>query len=403
MRAFTIGMTLPLSLAAAWAGAQYARPAGKTLRELAVARNFHIGANFPNLYEKWREEGKRGTHFFDPEAAIAKDHFTIMTAGWENFPGNTWKGEGQYNFEGSDKYIAWCKENGIAFHAHGLGYVHRAGWPFAKMPVETEAEKAKVRQVYEQYIRDTASHFKGRVYMWDICNEHLLPPYQMKSWLKWSAKDGPKEYWKAYNMNPRDRVNGYDFYVKSFQIAHKADPQAKLILLDFNNEIVCPKSDNMLELVQTLKALKLPIHGVGFQLHINTQCKRVQYKKQTLEPGGHDLADDAYFDSMRKNIQRFTDLGMEVWITEMSVDVDPAKDLQEELKRQAEIYRWVFEVCLENPGMKGIKLWGVCDDKDWKAGKEYHPYLFDKTGKPKPAFFAVQETLANYKPKTGGR
>ncbi len=84
--------------------AQYIRPDGPTLRELAEARGFHLGANFPNLYEKWREEGEFGPRRFDPEAEIAKDHFTIMTAGWESFPGHTWKGEGVYDFEGTDRY-----------------------------------------------------------------------------------------------------------------------------------------------------------------------------------------------------------------------------------------------------------------------------------------------------------
>ena len=129
-------------------------------------------------------------------------------------------------------------------------------------------------------------------------------------------------------MDPRDPVRGYDWYVQTLTIAHEADPQRKLILLDFNNEILCPKSDTMLALAKTLLAKKLPLHGIGFQMHINTECKRVMWKKQTLEPGGHDLSDDAYFDSMRKNIRRFTDLGLEVWITEMSVDVDPDKPLE---------------------------------------------------------------------------
>lgn len=374
----------------------YVRPSGKALRELAQARGFHIGANFPNLYEKWMEPGKFGPRFFNPEAAIAADQFTIMTAGWEVFPGNTWRGDGKYNFAGTDKYIEWCQKHGIAYHAHGLGYVHRSGWPFQKLPVETEAERARVRQIYERYIRDTAAHFKGRVHMWDICNEHLFPPYKMGAWLKWRPKDGPKDYWKAYNMDPRDPVRGYDWYIKSFTIAHEVDPQAKLVLLDFNNEIICPKSDKMLELVKVLQSHNLPLHGIGFQMHINTDCKRTMWKKQTLEPGQHDLDDEAYFASFRENIKRFADLGLEVWITEMSVDVDPTKPLTAQYDRQAEVYRRVFEACLENPGMKGIKLWGVVDDTDWKAKTQFHPYLFDAQGRAKPAFFAVQETLSKH-------
>ena len=170
-------------------------------------------------------------------------------------------------------------------------------------------------------------------------------------------------------MDPRDPERGYDWYVQTLTIAHEADPQTRLILLDFNNEILCPKSDTMFALAKTLLAKKLPLHGIGFQMHINTDCKRTMWKKQTLEPGGHSLSDDAYFDSLRKNIRRFTDLGLEVWITEMSVDVNPDKPLEAELKRQAEVYGRVFEVCLENRGMKGIKLWGVMDDTDWSTKK----------------------------------
>jgi endo-1,4-beta-xylanase len=150
----------------------------------------------------------------------------------------------------------------------------------------------------------------------------------------------------------------------------------------------------MYELAKTLLAKQVPLHGVGFQMHINTQCKRVMWKKQTREPGGHDLSDDQYFASMRENIRRFTDLGLEVWITEMSVDVDPTKPLDEQLERQAEIYGRVFDVCLENPEMKGIKLWGILDNVDRGSGQQLRPYLFDAEGRAKPAFYKVQQALA---------
>ena len=392
---FVLCVSLPST-----ANAQYVCPPGKTLRELAEARGFHIGANFPNLYGYWCEEGKSGSRRFDPEAAIAKDNFTIMNAGWEVFPGHTWEGEGQYDFDGTDHYIKWCEQNGIRFHGHGIGYVFRAGWPFKDLPVETEAEKARVREIYEQYVRDTVSHFKGRVHMWDVCNEHLYPPYQSGGWLMWNAEDGARSYWRAYDMDPRDAAGGYDWYAKTLTIAHEVDPDAKLVLLDFNNEIVCPKSDTMYALAKTLLAKGLPLHGIGFQMHINTQCNREKWKNGPERRKQHDLSDDEYFDSMRKNIKRFTDLGLDVWITELSVDLDPDKPHDEELKRQAEVYRRVLEVGLENPGFKGIKLWGVVDDMDWQADKPFHPYLFDAEGRAKPAFFAVQDTLENYWPET---
>jgi hypothetical protein len=86
-------VTLFSIMLATQAAVDYARPPGMTLCELAQSRRFHIGANFPKLYEKWNETGKFGPRYFNPEAAIAKVQFTIMTAGWEVFPGNTWKRE----------------------------------------------------------------------------------------------------------------------------------------------------------------------------------------------------------------------------------------------------------------------------------------------------------------------
>lgn len=44
----------------ALAVADYVRAPGKSLRELAQARGFHVGANFPNLYAKWKEGGTSG-------------------------------------------------------------------------------------------------------------------------------------------------------------------------------------------------------------------------------------------------------------------------------------------------------------------------------------------------------
>jgi GH35 family endo-1,4-beta-xylanase len=40
------------------------------------------------------------------------------------------------------------------------------------------------------------------------------------------------------------------------------------------------------------------------------------------------------------------------------------------------------------------------DDADWKAKKQYHPYLFDAQGRAKPAFFAVREALEKSLPRT---
>jgi GH35 family endo-1,4-beta-xylanase len=44
--------------------------------------------------------------------------------------------------------------------------------------------------------------------------------------------------------------------------------------------------------------------------------------------------------------------------------------------------------------MKGIKLWGILDNVDRRSRQQLRPYLFDAEGRSKPAFYAVQQALA---------
>jgi hypothetical protein len=83
-----------------------------------------------------------------------------MTIGFVTFPGASWKGPGKYpQNDLIDEVIAWCAEHEIAFHFHGLGYVQRAGWKFRDLPVGTDEEKKKVREIYDTYVRDTFEHY----------------------------------------------------------------------------------------------------------------------------------------------------------------------------------------------------------------------------------------------------
>jgi endo-1,4-beta-xylanase len=356
----------------------YERPEGPTLKQLAEERGIEIGANFPSLVFGKSPNNWKESPTIQIEKAIAEDQFTIMTAGWEMYPGKSWIGPGEYDFEGCDAVIQWCRDRGIKLHGHGLGYACRVGW-FKELPAETEAKRAEIRQIYENYLRDTVSHFAGKIDLWDVCNEQLQVPY------RFSGFRTGESYWKAYQSNPKDPASGADWYRRSFRLAHKVDPNAKLILLDFNNEIVCPKSDFMFAFVTQLKAEGVPIYGVGFQMHLDTDLRRG--KGNTLK------TDEEYFRSLAENFSRFSKLGLELWITEMDVKIDPNKDLEGELERQAMIYGRVMEIALSTPNFRGLKYWGIMDRKVWGPIAE-RPYLFDENGRAKPAFYAVQKALS---------
>jgi len=309
---------------------------------------------------------------------IAREHFTIASIGWEMYPGHSWVGPRQYHFEGIDKFIAWYQEVGLRMHGHGLGYACRVDW-FKKMPADTETQRQELRAVYEDYVTKTATHFAGRIHVWDVCNEQLIGPYNMGGYQTGYS------YWKAYQQPNQGPESGVEWYRQTFRLARTADPHAHLILLEYNNEIICRKSDFMLKLVKQLRSEGVPVDGVGFQMHLDTDLNRSR---------NHGLKDDeSYYDSLEANLRWFSDEGLELWITEMDVRIDPTKDLNAELARQAEIYGRVVEIAASTLGMKGIKFWGIIDCDPWGKVIPRRPYLFDENGQPKPAFEAVRRAL----------
>ncbi len=353
----------------------YTPPEGPSLRALAEARGLLVGGNLTQLVignppYNWESPQSR------LERSIAADQFNIVSAGYQMYPGYSWTGPSQYRFEGTATLLDWCRAHDIQLHGHGLGYATRVNW-FKQLPAGTEAQRARVRKVYEAYVRDTAHHFRDQILVWDVCNEQLQVPYGSPGF-----RTG-ENYWRSYQEDPAQPQSGQAWYARTLTLARQTDPKASLLLLDFNNEILCPKSDTFFDLALRLKQNGVPLDGVGFQMHLDTDLRRS--KGQPIPE------DDAYFASMRRNFERFAEAGLDIWITEMSVAIDPEEPLETELERQAVIYGRVFETALAVPSLRGIKTWGVQDRPI--QGRSERPYLFDEAGRPKPAYFAVRRVL----------
>lgn len=99
-----------------------------------------------------------------------------------------------------------------------------------------------------------------------------------------------------------------DFICKSFKAARDAAPKGvKLFYNDYKHAsmtgIYKRKSDNIYEMIKNMteRGKECPIDGVGFQNHID-----INY-------------DEANFESIRENIQRYAKLGIEVHFTETDV------------------------------------------------------------------------------------
>ncbi|KAJ0329203.1 hypothetical protein COL5a_004439 [Colletotrichum fioriniae] len=195
-------------------------------------------------------------------------------------------------------------------------------------------------------------------YSWDVVNEAL-----------------------ADNGTLRDsvfsRTLGADFIPISFRAAAAADPAAKLYYNDFSLEFNSNKTDGAVKIVQDLKAANVKIDGIGFQSHFQVGKTPSQ-------------------DTLNKVMTRFTDLGLEVALTELDVRHDklPADDAA--IQQQAKDYGTVVKTCVDNAKCVGVVVWEFTDKYSWipstfsGAGDAC---LFDKDMKPKPAYAAVAAAL----------
>jgi endo-1,4-beta-xylanase len=185
-----------------------------------------------------------------------------------------------------------------------------------------------------------ATHYRGRVYAWDVVNEAF-------------NEDGSR---RDSNL----QRTGNDWIEAAFRAARAADANAKLCYNDFNTDGVNAKSTGILNMVADFRARGVPIDCVGFQSHLGTG---VSGDYQT-------------------NLQRFANLGIEVQITELDVSSG---------SNQANVYATVTRSCLAVSRCAGITVWGVRDSDSWRTGQ--NPLLFDASGNKKPAYTAVLDAL----------
>lgn len=142
---------------------------------------------------------------------------------------------------------------------------------------------------------------------------------------------------------------GSAYVEQAFRWAHKADPKASLFYNEgVHSEGLNRRSDAMYAMLRDFKARGVPIDGIGLQMHVS--------------PPEFDLSQVA------PNMARLTELGLQVHITELDVDLPVDSNgsfSKDDLARQAEIYRDVVRVCMQNPRCTAIQTWGFTDKYSW--------------------------------------
>ena len=285
-----------------------------------------------------------------------------------------------YNFGPADEYVAFGQKYKMFIVGHNLVWHSQVPrWVFQDekgAPLTRDALLARMKE----HITTVVTRYKGKIGGWDVVNEAL-------------NEDGTLH--KSQWLN----IIGEDYLVKAFQYAHEADPNCELYYNDYSIENEA-KRKGAVDLIKKLQAAGVNVAAMGLQ--------------------GHDSLDWPTLDQQEDTINAFAALGVKISISELDVNVLPPagrgnsadvsatsagganpyisglpEDIQKALAKR---YADLFAIFVKHAGvMSRVTFWGVTDGDSWKnnfpvRGRTNYPLLFDRDGKPKPAFDAVIQT-----------
>ncbi len=294
---------------------------------------------------------------------VAAAEFNYVTAEnemkWDALEPNP----GQFNWGAADNIVNWATSNGMKVKGHTLVWHNQLpGW------MSSMSGAAQVEQALRRHIENVMGHFKDRVDTWDVVNEAVLT----------DSDTGVG--------NPRIRPSvfsnalGADFLDLAFEIAHQQAPSAKLYYNDYSIDALNDKADFVYEMIKGMVERGVPIHGVGFQMHIGPPNN---------EAGGADVA---------ANLKRFSELGLEVLISEMDINRCSGQVTEQE---QLTYYHDIVEACFKLPKCAGITFWGINDGRSWLNGwpgalcnnQSSQALLFDDQYQRKATYQQVMKAL----------
>ena len=327
----------------------------------------------------------------DQEHKIISKEFNTITAENCMKPLFLLDQNGNYNFEESDKFVDYALENNLTIVGHTLVWKNSAPeWFFKDEKGNTISREILILRL-KDYIKTVVSRYKGKISYWDVVNEAVDV---FKS-------DDNKSY-AALKPSPWYDIIGEDYIKIAFEAAHDADPNCKLIYNDYNM-YQTEKTDFIIDMVNSLKSEGVPIHGIGSQ--------------------GHMFLNHPSLDKVEYWLRKILEANISLHITELDVSVLPNAwkhrgasvedrfDLAQEfnpypnyipsskLKQQAKRYKSLFKLFLKySHTIERVTFWGVWDGNSWRnylpmKGRTDYPLLFDRSFKPKPAYFMLRDLV----------
>lgn len=246
----------------------------------------------------------------------------------------------RYSFGGIDAMKTYAETNKIPWKLHTL--VWGSQFPSWITGLNQADQLAEITEWF-----DTLAVRYPNVDMIDVVNEgyptHAPAPYK-------AALGG-------------DGATGYDWIIKSFQMARARWPKAILIYNDFNNIEWNSEVNWMPTMVNALLKANAPIDAIGCQAH------------------------DAYriaAGTLKSNIDKVAATGLPIYITEF--DIPDENDASQKATMEDK-----FTVFWNHPKVVGITYWGYIVGQTWKTGTG----LLTSSGTERPALTWLKDYVKN--------
>ena len=332
-----------------------------SLKQLAAAHQLEIGVYLSRQIMK------------EPAyQTIASRQFNLAVAdgqpNWHYEDGSLRPGPAGFDFSRLDEVVEFARQQGLKVRAHHLVWGEEKWLP--EWLKNGGYSPTQLLGLLENHIKSVVGRYKGQVKQWTVVNEVFS---------RGLGEKGLSDWW--------GQRLGTAYLDQAFQWAKQADPEAVLLVNDFNNETKNPVSDAIYDYVAGALRRGVPIDGVGFQMHIN---------------GAAPPAKQSVID----NMERFGRLGLKIYVTEFDVNLnDIATGSQrQKFDRQKQVYRDMLSACLASEHCVSFSLLGITDKESWYNDlgiPNAQPLPFDNNYRAKPAFFGLREALRAGRPKTG--
>jgi len=251
---------------------------------------------------------------------------------------------GSYNFSNLDQIYNYAISHGYPFKEHNLI------WNTQQPTFMTDGSLDSVQE-YRAIVNwiDTCGKRYPQTAFVDVVNEPIshAPSYM--------------------NALGGSGTTGWDWVIKAFELARQYWPNAKLLINEYNVINDANRNTIYLKIINLLKDRGL-IDGIGVQAH-------------SFEVDGPSVS------ILKTYLDKLTATGLPVYISEFSIN-------ESNDNTQLQKYQSIFTMLYEDPGVKGITIWGYQLYYMWSA--EPNAYLLTDRLVERPALQWLRTYLTAY-------